>query len=185
VVGEKDARQLLAQRQTPIFNKMMTSGKDVIYVQYMGRGVDDYYEEIHRLFDWMELHQLDRNVREIDVEIIRPNVSRFYWLESNSPDEALFTNDPLTPGNRVKPMPLRAEIREGNEVQTIFFSGRTPDRVTLWLTPDVLDFSKRVSVRGKGRISRVFLEQDVRAMLEDFHARADRRSIARTKIVLE
>ncbi|MCH5375370.1 MAG: hypothetical protein JJ992_15470 [Planctomycetes bacterium] len=184
VMGERDPRQLV-EAQAPIFNRMMYSGRDVIDVEYMGRGVDDYYEEIHRIFDWMAVHRLDRNVKEIDAEIIRPNVSRFFWLESNAPDESLYTNDPLTPGNRVKPMLLNAKIREGEEIQTIFFSGKTPDRVTLWLTPDVIDFSKRVSVSGKGRLSRVFLEQDVRAMLEDFHARADRQNIARTKVVLE
>jgi len=184
VMGERDSRQLI-EPQAPIFNRMMVSGRDVIYVEYMGRGVDDYYEEIHRLFDWMELHRLDRKVVEINADIVRPNVSRLYWFESNSPDEALFSNDPLVPGNRVKTMSLDAKIREGNEVQTIFFSGKAPDRVTLWLTPDVIDFSKRVSVEGKGRLSRVFLEQDVRAMLEDFYARADRQCIARTKIVLE
>lgn len=187
VSGEKDPRHLLEQNSS-YFNRMMISGRDVIYVEYIGRGVDDYYEEIHRLFDWMELHRLDRKVLDINAEIVRPNVNRFYWLESNAPDPGLYANDPLTPGSRIKTMSLTGRITgvaENADTQTIYFHGKTPDRITLWLTPDVIDFAKRVSVRGKGRITKEFLEQDVRAMLEDFYNRADRKSIARTKIVLE
>jgi hypothetical protein len=82
-------------------------------------------------------------------------------------------------------MPIVGRITEGNDTQTIYFHRKTPDRITLWLTPDVIDFSKRVTVDSKGKIRREFLQQDVRAMLEDFHNRADRKSIARTKLVLE
>ena len=186
VSGERD-RNLLSINAV-ILERMMISKKDIIYAEYKGRGVDDYYEEIHHLFDWMEVHRLQRGTSKINVKLLRPQLNRFYWYEVQEFPEFLYSNDPINKPKEIKDWNLVAELTtsEKSELQTLYFRGRRPDNVTLWLTPSTFDFEKRLTVQGsRGRITKQFIDQDVRAMLEDFMKRVDRDEIARAKIVLE
>ena len=67
-------------------NRMMRHGYDVIYAEFKGRGYENYYEEIHNLFNWMELQQRLKYPKEIEEKILRPMDNRFYWArtEKNS-----------------------------------------------------------------------------------------------------
>lgn len=186
VSGERD-RNLLATN-AEILERMMISKNDIIYAEYKGRGIDDYYEEIHQLFDWMELQRLKRGVSEINVKVLRPNFRRFYWYEVQQPPAFLLQNDPINNPKQIQDWNLVAELTTGvnTELQTLYFQGRRPDNVTLWLTPSTFDFEKRLTVQGsRGRITKQLIDEDIRAMLEDFSKRADREEIARAKIVLE
>jgi len=181
ISGEKD-RQLL-NRNADILNLMMIQDKDIIYAEYMGRGIDDFYEEIHHLFDWMELHRLQRGVKEVELQIVRPGLNRFYWYEINDFPKSLFTNDPIGNAKEVKPLSIGAKLVETSDLQKVYFTKSQPSRVTLWLTPDIFNFDIPLTIRGT--LTRKLVDQDVRAMLEDFASRADRKNIARAKIVIE
>ncbi|MBD3673807.1 MAG: hypothetical protein HUJ26_09815 [Planctomycetaceae bacterium] len=186
ISGEKDRNLLTINAE--VLERMMISKKDIIYTEYIGRGVDDYYEEIHQLFDWMEKHRLQRGISEIDVKLLRPQLKRFYWYEVHEFPEVLYTNDPITNPKELTDWNLVATLATGqnSELQTLYFRGRRPDKVTIWLTPSTFDFDKRLTVKdSRGRITKQLIDEDVRAMLEDFSRRADREEIARAKIELE
>ncbi len=181
ISGEKD-RQLL-NLNADILNLMMKKDKDIIYAEYMGRGIDDFYEEIHQLFDWMELHRLERGVKEVELEIVRPGLNRFHWYELNALPQVLFANDPIGNPKEVSPLSIGAKLVETSELQKVYFTRNQPAQVTLWLTPDIFNFEKPLTIRGT--LTRKLVDQDVRVMLEDFSKRADRKNIARAKIVIE
>jgi len=75
VGGELDRDTL--DHNSLVVNRMMRHGYDVIYAEYIGRGYENYYEEIHNLFNWMELHQRLKYPKEFEEKILRPIDNRF------------------------------------------------------------------------------------------------------------
>ncbi len=173
VVGELD-RDTLARNMRDI-GAMLRRGFNIMYVEYEGRGYETYYEEIHRLFDWMDRHQRPKPPREIDVKIVRPTDNRFYWVKLDDLPQTLSLDGP--PKNRrlrVKKMILNARVSEGNTVSIRSGAKKT----TIWLSPDFVDFDRRVRVEIKGRRRfNDFLRPDLQDMLEDLRTRGDRQRL--------
>jgi predicted esterase len=182
VTGELD-RGLLA-RNAEILNNMIRYGRDVIYVEYMGRGNEAYYEEIHRLFDWMSLHRLDRKQPKVESKITRPTEGRIFWLQADTLSSYLSQNDPVTEGGRLRTDTIKGTITSSDQAQTIYLTG--PREMSIFLTPEIFDFDKPLTIRRSrsGYISR-FVQPRIEDMLEDFRHRADRKNIVWAKITLE
>ena len=111
VTGELD-RDLLS-RNADILNNLIRYGRrDVIYVEYMGRGRETYYEEIHHLFEWMSLHRLDRKQLEVEASITRPTEGRRFWMQANKLPAYIYANDPATNGGRLRAETIRGADQE-------------------------------------------------------------------------
>ncbi|MCA9020035.1 MAG: hypothetical protein KDA74_07840, partial [Planctomycetaceae bacterium] len=157
-------------------NRMMRYGYDIIYAEYNGRGYESYYEEIHKLFDWMELHQRLKYPKELEEKILRPIDNRFYWVRTeNFPAQIM---RPISySGNqriRARPVSLKVSIKLGNVIY-VSSGGKIN---TLWLNPELVDFDKRLEVRIDGqRKFNDFLRPDMKAMLDDFKNRGDRQKL--------
>ncbi|MBM81155.1 MAG: hypothetical protein CMJ78_11255 [Planctomycetaceae bacterium] len=162
-------------------NEMLKRGYDMIFTEYIGRGYESYYAEIHNLFDWMELHRRSVFPREIDVEILRPFDNRFFWVKMDDFPKNVKDGPLRAGGGRVnRPMPLSAEVTPGNTVR-INRSGAK--KHTFWLSPDFVDFDKRVKVRiNNSQKMNDFIEPDTSAILEDFRIRGDRQKIYQVKL---
>ena len=188
VCGERDGETFAANAFQ--LNRMLKNGFDLILAEYIGRGRETYYEEIHKLFDWMDLHKRPQLPTDIDVNILRSTENRFYWIQldglpasiTQSPSES----DSETRRRTVSRMILEAHIAPGDTDRNVLQIRSGADRHTIWLNPDLIDFEKRVSVRFKGRRQlNDFVRPDMEALLEDLRVRGDRQRLFWTKLELD
>ena len=153
---------------------MMRYGYDLIYAEYKGRGREGFYEEIHKLFDWMSRHRRTPLPLDIDVKTLRDGDGRFHWFEASGFPNHVTTIDWTKKKGRKKPMPLKAHISKGNGIRV----QSKAERNTIWLSPDLMDFDKRVKVHFNGRPKwNEFIEPSMATILEDFRIRGDRQRI--------
>lgn len=173
VGGELDRDTL--DHNSLVINRMMRYGHDVIYAEYKGRGYESYYEEIHNLFNWMDLLQREKYPKEIDEKILRPIDNRFYWVRTEELP-AHIQRPSIVKNGRVlaRPVTLNVSVKEGN----VIYVKSAGNINTLWLSPEIVDFDKRVMVRigGKAKFND-FLRPDMKAMLDDFRNRGDRQKL--------
>jgi len=174
VGGELDRDTL--DHNSLVVNRMMRHGYDVIYAEYIGRGYENYYEEIHNLFNWMELHQRLKYPKEFEEKILRPIDNRFYWVRTESFPPQI-TRPVVVNGNhriQAKPVSLNVSVKEGNVIY-VKSGGKVN---TLWLSPEIVDYEQRLVVRigGKQKFND-FLRPDMKALLDDFRNRGDRQKL--------
>lgn len=182
VTGELD-RDSFARNARDV-NRMLIHNYDIMYSEFLGRGSESYYEEIHRIFEWMDLHRRQPLPRELDMQVLRPTDNRFYWLQAGNIPAAAAQSAVLAemPGKKISPMTLEAKITEGNGI----YITSPSDKHTLWLMPGLVDFEKRVVVRHRGRQKFTDLVQpELTTILEDLRTRGDRQRVYQAKIVID
>jgi len=167
VMGEMDGdRMSLNSRE---FDRYLTRvGYDTMIVQYQGRGHEDFYDEIQRFFEWMELHEREFTKKDFEVASMRSWDNFFWWVELDKFPARSITAPlswPPHPGSR--PAMTDARILENNGVHVS--SGA--DDITVYLTPDMVDFDLPVVVNGR-RVPD--LSPDSEVILEDARTRVDR-----------
>lgn len=170
VMGEMDGDRL-ARNSQDLDRYLTHNGYDTIVVVYQGRGHEHFYDEIQSLFDWMELHKRDFTQKEFECVSMRPWDNFFWWAEVRdmpSRTQVLPVNWP--PESGVRPAETTGRILENNRVS--LDPGGTG--ATIWLTPDMVDFSQRVSVSIDGKTYRDPLEPSAAVLLEDVRTRGDR-----------
>jgi len=172
---ERNARELTRMMTKPPFF-------DVIYAEYIGRGYESYYEEIHQLFDWMALHRRRKHPKKVEVRTLRPSDNRFWWVRASGfPRNVTQSTVLVDKAPKTRPMKLTAWVNPSNDV--ILRSGA--DEHTLWLSPDFIDYSERVNVRlvGLGRkVYSGFLTRELDTLLEDLRIRGDRQKLYWTRL---
>lgn len=175
VAGELD-RDTCARNSGPLMY-MMTHNFDLIYTEYMGGGLDSYYSEIHKLFDWMSRARRKPLPREFAVQTMRAVDNEFYWYGLDGIPPATVNVDwNAKRGKAPNPMKVDCKITPGNSVD--IKSGAARHRV--WLTPEegLVDFDKRLEVRINGRQKfNDFLKADLEAMLEHARTSGDRQRL--------
>jgi len=163
VNGELDRGRV--EHNTFGLNRMLRHRFPMIYCEYAGRGYESYTEELFAIFDWLPRHTRSAEPREFEAGTLRSTDNRFHWVEMR----AL----PLTEtrGRRTRPLKLSAKITVGNSIHVSSASRAT----TLRLSPELVDFEKRVRVTVNGRRGKSrFLKPSISDMLDDFRNRADR-----------
>jgi predicted esterase len=176
VNGQLDRDSLVRNARQGQVNRMMKMGYPVIYVEYAGRGYDSYYAEIHNIFDWMGRFSRVKFPKEIDVRTLRPHDNRFYWVAAHGLPRAVLQSGVLVGDKRRKtsPMTLKARVTQGNTIN--LQSGAQSH--TLWLSPQIVDFERRVSVRHRGKQKfNNFVKPSLQTTLEDLRIRGDRQKV--------
>lgn len=169
VSGEKDGNKL--QVNASEWDRYLTKlGWDVTVVQYQGRGHEHFHDEIQRLFDWMNLHKRNFFPREFKVVSMRPWDNFFWWIEVGAlPSQSMVMPIEYPPGRGVFPAQIEGNITATNGVRV----QAAGSRVTAYLSPEMIDFSGRVTVTINGKkITNV--QPDVTVLLEDARTRGDR-----------
>lgn len=180
VVGGEFDRDALEQNAREL-NKMFKYGHDVIYAEFKERGRETYYEEIHEIFRWMDGKRRQRYRKEFEVKTLRESDNEFYWVAlAGLPDNV---TQPVSWADErvrgVRPMEIEARVTPGN---TVYVSAGA-NSVTVMLSPDFVDYEKRVRIRVNGRQRfRDFLEQDIGTMLEHVRMGGDRQRRVWTKM---
>lgn len=175
IVGGELDRDTLAHNSL-VVNRMMRYGFDVIYAEYKGRGYERYYEEVHNIFNWMDLQERFKYPKEIEEKILRPSDNRFYWVRTEKFPAQIIRPKSVNGNQRIRarPVPLNVSIKVGNVIY-VRSGGKI---VTLWLSPELVDYEKRLEVRiGGKRKFNDFLRSDMKAMLDDFQNRGDRQKL--------
>ncbi|QDT38843.1 carboxylesterase family protein [Stratiformator vulcanicus] len=176
VNGELDRFSL--EVNSMVVYRMLKAKFDVIYTEYIGRGYETFYEEIHNIFDWMDRHRRVDDPSELEVEVLRPSEDRFYWL---SFDDAPLRVDP-TAGYAKRALKVTAKITPGNSIY--LQSGARKN--TLRLTGDLIKLDQRLRVRSGGRIRfNDFVQPSVKTLLKIFKRTGDRRKTYPVEIVVE
>jgi enterochelin esterase-like enzyme len=173
--GELDRSSM--ERNARTVSKMMPRG-DVIYTEFVGRGYESFYSEIHNLFDWMDLHTRAKNPKQFEATAYRIGDGDFYWVHAEGPTRTvLAANSRISAGQTrsIGPaMKIDFRVSVGNTVDV----GGGASRFTILLSPDFVDFDKRVVVTVKGkREFNGFLSLDPTVMLEDLRIRGDRQRL--------
>jgi hypothetical protein len=108
--------------------------------------------------------------KSIDAVSMRPWDCFFWWLEmAGPPPKTVVLPAQWPPVGR--PLAIDGKTTPTNSV--VVHCGA--DRVRIWLSPELIDFSRPITVTLDGRrLTRDGVEPDVDVLLEDLRLRADR-----------
>ena len=171
VMGEKDR----AKAKGAILDSYMSFNHDAMVVMYRGRGREYFYDEIHRLFEWMMLTANKRRdiPRDIEAATIRNGDQFFWWLELGdlNPEVAI---DPILwdQAKRIRAGKISASIGNGNQIRV---SGPAEQFKILLRPQPGIDLNNEVVVRYRTRPRRFQFEGKLEVMLEDARRRGDRK----------
>jgi len=171
VSGELDAD--VFERNAEDLTRMMKNRFDIVLVEYIQRGLEDYYEEQPHILDWMRVHERSPQPLEIDMQTMRPADNRFYWLEFSGLPANLTQPRVNRYGNTLppRPLPITGKITQGNTIYLTVGS----ERLTLWLTPELVDFEERLKVNWRRRtVFNEIPERSIKDMLEHVYVTGDR-----------
>lgn len=185
------------ERNAPVLNNMMIGRYDIILTEYVGRGYESYYSEIHHLFDWMDRQTRRPDPASMTMLTLRPNDNRFYWLKANTLSaEPSRTTRPRTPPAPAAPAAfnilsntpkiIRGEILTGAEDRNVVTINSPSKSHTIWLNSALIDFNKRLKVTVGGHQKfNDFVDRSVEAILEDLRTRGDRERIYEARLDVE
>lgn len=145
---------------------------DAMVTMYRGRGHDHFQEELPRIVTWMNLPVHKRNFARTEFKATTCRAGdRFFWW---------FETDQLEPNKLVHPLlfepgqEYEIESSINKETNTIQMTKFAAKRYSLWLSPEFVDFGRKLTVAQKGNNAKVDLQGSTRVMLEDVYFRADR-----------
>lgn len=172
VCGELDGGKLIRNAQD--LDRYLQRGYNCTVVEYRGRGHEHFYEEILRIFDWMDRFRRDFFPREFDCATMRPWDNYFWWVELEGlPPGAMVAPADWPPPRGTRPAQVKAIITNTNGLNVTAGAAR----VTVWLSPEMLSFERRVNIVVNTRRANPndrTLQPDLKTLLEDVRTRGDR-----------
>jgi pimeloyl-ACP methyl ester carboxylesterase len=179
VAGERDPHTM--SRNDRELNRMLRYNFDIVYSEYIARGYESYYAEIHHLFAWMKSRQRVKYPKEVEASTLRTCDNRFFWLTADGlpfSTESIFKEDKSRRARPIRPLSISAKATPGNTIHVS--SGAA--KHTIWLSPEIIDLDSRISVRVNGRPKfNNFVDHlgrpAIEAMLDDLGERGDRQKL--------
>lgn len=174
VAGELDGNRMAANARE--WDRYMTerTGYNVTVVEYLGRGHEHFSDEILRLFDWMGRLRRNPFPRQFKCTTARPWNNRFYWVELNQlPARATVEPTEWPPPRGFRPAEVEVSVNKANGINILTASAQ----ITVWLSPEIVDFSRRPTLTVNGR--RLLggpktVVPELAVLLEDVRVRGDR-----------
>jgi predicted esterase len=165
VAGQMDGNKI-ARNARDIDRYLTRAGFDAVYVEYQGRGHEHFHDEIIRIFDWMNRYRRDFSKQEFDCVSMRPWDQFYWWLELDRfPDRAV-----VLPVNWPEPKAITARTEARISANNGIYVKTAAMDVSLYLSPDLVDFDRRISINGK----KTEVAPDIEVLLEDVRTRGDR-----------
>ena len=172
VCGEKDPGRTITENAR-VLDRMMTRRLcNVTVVEFIGRGHDDFSDEIHHLYDWMALHKRNFFPDAFEVRMMRPWDNFFWWVELLGVPSKLLVEPTEWRMNRpARPAEIRAKVSPKRDS---LFVQSPADEVVLWVSPELLNIEENVELRLNGReIPLHRLTPSIEILLEDARRRCD------------
>ncbi len=191
VSGELDGDKMVQNARD--LDRYFRGGFPLTVVEYIGRGHEHFSDEIQNLFDWMGRYKRNFYPKEFTTKSMRPWDSYFWWVElAEMPPASVVLPTDWPPSKNSRWVETTARATDGNAVYVTSGAGH----VTVWLTPEMLDFDKPVNItingqrvstaasaetggrsesdqRGRGARLR-YVEPNLETLLEDVRSRGDR-----------
>jgi hypothetical protein len=190
VSGELDGDKMVQNARD--LDRYLMRSYPVTVVEYRGRGHENFSDEIQNLFDWMGRYKRNFYPKEFTTKSMRPWDNFFWWVElAEMPPKSMVLPVDWPPSGS-RPVETTARVTEGNSIYVTSGAGH----VTVWLTPEMLNFDEPVNITINGqrvttggnadaggssasdrrnRPSRLrFVEPDLETLLEDVRTRGDR-----------
>ena len=190
VSGQRDGNKIAANAvEWDRYLKHSEANKwDVMIVEYQGRGHESYHDEIQNIFEWMELPSHRRNFfpKEFGGEAndsvknyqsLRTWDNYFWYAEfAGMPTASVihpveWTGERPPRGNALQIRGSYNTDSEGNGVVKVSCGAA---KVTVWLSPEMVDFSKKVTVYINAKKVPGTIAPNIVHLLEDARTRADR-----------
>jgi len=171
VAGEKDGLKM--SQNADVLDKYLRKRFDTTVVEYLGRGEEPFHDEILHVFDWMALstHRRSGSPREFSCSTLRPWDNFFWWIEGQEFPKQVHPEQWAT--HKARPTQVVGKILKQNLLSARSASART----TIWLSPDLVDFSQRIQIKLNGRKltkRHGSTQPELRVLLEDVRTRGDR-----------
>ena len=172
VAGELDGGKMVKNAHSTL-DRWLRYGYNATVVEYLGRGHEDFYDDILRMFDWMSRFHRNFFPREFVCETMRSWDNYFWWVEVQGlPARSLVDPSDWPPPAGTQPVQIKAKMTDKNGLNV-----RTgTSQVTVWLSPKMLNFKERATITLNGR--RIggdqMIHPDLGTLLEDVRTRGDR-----------
>jgi pimeloyl-ACP methyl ester carboxylesterase len=162
-------------RNGDVLDDYMAPGFDAMVVMYRGRGAEHFYEEIHRMFEWMRLatHRRGDPPQKIEAASMRKGDQFFWWLEMPEILDNVAV-DPIlwNQAERLRAGKISATVNEANQIRV---NQGPAERFYVYLCPQMgIDMDKRVTIRYRSRTIYYDFDGSIDFMLEDARTRGDR-----------
>jgi len=162
---------------------MIVKARDVIYIEFNRRGLEEFPEEMTTYFDWMDRRTREAVPKEFEASTARVCDDRWNGVvvkgfadgRTTSPEAA----DPL--GRNLNPATIKLKTSSLSNLVDLQVAGIT--QLDVWLSPKLVDFKRKLEVRVNGKAlfkGRPILE--FQPMLEDLRLRGDRQQIYWVKV---
>jgi tetratricopeptide (TPR) repeat protein len=172
VVGELDGDRLRKIAKT--LDPCLRYGYNTTVVEFIGRGHDDFSDEILRIFDWMAHFRRNFFPREFLCKSMRPWDNSFWWVEMQGmPPKCMVDPANWPPPSGSRPVEVKSSLTNKNGL--IVGVGST--HVTVWLSPEMLDFKQRATIMVNGKrltSADQIVRPSLKTLLEDVRTRGDR-----------
>jgi pimeloyl-ACP methyl ester carboxylesterase len=168
VSGELDGGTLT--RNAKDLDRYFTRGYNTTVVEYEGRGLEDFYDEVLRIFDWMGRMSRDFFPHSFSCSTMREFDNFFWWLECDGLPAKVMVDPAAWPPKNPRAVTVDGAINENNGI-TVHTAG---SKATVWFSPKMMDMSRRISVQVNGRrIQNGVINPDLQTILEDVRTRGD------------
>ena len=193
ISGELDGD--VFEKNAPVIQSLLLSNRDVLLAEYVGRGSESYYSEIHKLFGWMEAHKRAALPTDFEMQSMRLNDNRFFWIKGHTlPSATPVGRVPVKTPPTKAPLPIAPQTKSKQYSGLVLSGADTNNTIevkspakshTIWLTPEITSFEKRlrVNVNNSPKFND-FVEPSIPAMLEDLRLRGDRQRVFQAKLEL-
>jgi len=157
-----------------VFDHIMKRGikSDFLLVEYLGRNGENVFDDLPKLYDWMDLHVRGPMPRQFKVSALRKTDNRYFWVTANGLPRDYVLPAPHGEDQRISPMDIEVNILVPGNIISL----KSPtDGYSLRLTPDLVDFDRKLIVKAHDKILfRDFVKPDIKVLLDELAARGDR-----------
>jgi pimeloyl-ACP methyl ester carboxylesterase len=171
VAGELDGGKMVKNAHNGL-DRWLRRGFNATVVEFRGRGHEDFYEEILRIFDWMGRFHRDFFPRKFTCNTMRSWDNFFWWVEIKGlPPRSQVEPADWPPPAGTQPVQIKADKTDKNGLTV--HTGTS--QVTVWLSPRMLNFDERATITVNGRrLGGPMIRPDLGTMLEAVRLRGDR-----------
>jgi len=158
----------------PTWDNMLDDRKiDTMITIYTGRGHDHFQEELPRIVQWMQLPTRRRAIapEKFSVVTSRAGDRYFWWFETTQLNPEKLVH-PLLEPDRWDEYEIEASLNK--EANLVRIQKAAAKEYSIWLSPDIVDFTKKVTIDAKGTSRKYDINGSTQIILEDVLGRADR-----------
>jgi pimeloyl-ACP methyl ester carboxylesterase len=167
-----------------IYDKWLIRGYPDLISVYKGRGIEWYVSEIPTFFDWMNRKKRTPTTGVLKLgdktrppfSTMRTTDNHFYWLGVDEIRKAHLMDG----GHKIGvPATIQGDVSGSNAIR---ITSTGINKLSIYLTADLIDWNKGVTVTLNGAPAKGFLrpkvlEPNLELLLEDYRERGDRRNL--------